>query len=279
MKYGFFPGCTYKGSAGYKESTEAVSQILHTELVEIEGWNCCGATSYWSLEDLPAVVLPARVMALAEKQDFKEVVNVCNACYSTLRKAKDKLDEDEGLMAQVNEALAEEDLHYTGSTKIRHYMEVLVNDLDPDDIKKHVKVDLEAMTVAPYYGCQLNRPWGDMDDRQHPEMMDRLIETLGASVATDYSAKTLCCGASHMMPYEKNCLPLVKRIVGDALAKGARAISTVCPLCQFNVDASQSGLDLPDIPVLFFTQLLGLAFGLGEKDLQLKKLLVPFKKE
>jgi heterodisulfide reductase subunit B len=81
-----------------------------------------------------------------------------------------------------------------------------------------------------------------------------------------------------MMPYEKNCLPLVRRIVDDALFKGARAISTVCPLCQFNVDASQSGLNLPDIPVLFFTQLLGLAFGLGEKDLQLKKLLVPFKK-
>jgi len=278
MKYGFFPGCTYEGSAGYKESTEAVSQILHTELVEIEGWNCCGATSYWSLEDLPAVVLPARVMALAEKQDFKEVVNVCNACYSTLRKAQDKLAKDERLMAQVNEALAEEGLSYTGSTKIRHYMEVLVNDLDPDDIKKHVKVDLEALIVAPYYGCQLNRPWGDMDDRQHPVMMDRLIETLGASVPTDYSAKTLCCGASHVMPYEKNCLPLVKRIVGDALAKGARAISTVCPLCQFNVDASQSGLDLPKIPVLFFTQLLGLAFGLGENDLQLKKLLVPFKK-
>ena len=277
MKYGFFPGCTYKGSAGYKESTEAVSQILGTELVEIEGWNCCGATSYWSLEDLPALVLPARVMALAEKQNFKEVVNVCNACYSTLRKAQDKLAKDERLMEQVNEALAEEALSYTGSIKIRHYMEVLVNDLDPHEIKKHIKVDLKELTVAPYYGCQLNRPWGDIDDLQHPVMMDRLIETLGAGVATNYSAKTICCGASHMMPYEKSCLPQVRRIVNDALAKEARAISTVCPLCQFNVDAAQSGLDLPDMPVLYFTQLLGLAFGLGEKDLQLKKLLVPFK--
>jgi heterodisulfide reductase subunit B2 len=277
MKYGFFPGCTYKGSAGYKESTEAVSNILGTELVEIEGWNCCGATSYWSLEDLPALVLPARVMALAEKQGFKEVVNVCNACYSTLRKAQDKLAKDERLMAQVNEALAEEALTYTGSTKIRHYMEVLVNDLDPHEIKKHVKVDLKELTVAPYYGCQLNRPWGDIDDLQHPVMMDRLIETLGASVATNYSAKTICCGASHMMPYEKSCLPQVRRIVSDALAKEARAISTLCPLCQFNVDAAQPGLNLANIPVLYFTQLLGLAFGLGEKDLQLKKLLVPFK--
>jgi heterodisulfide reductase subunit B2 len=278
MRYGFFPGCTYKGSAGYKESTEAVSQILDTELVEIEGWNCCGATSYWSLEDLPALVLPARVMALAEKQGFEEVVNVCNACYSTLRKAQDKLAGDEELTAQVNVALAEEGLRYTGGTRIRHYMEVLVNDLDPQEIRKHVKVDLKELMVAPYYGCQLNRPWGDMDDLQHPVMMDRLIERLGAGVAVDYSAKTICCGASHMMPYEKNCLPQVRRIIGDALKKGARAISTVCPLCQFNVDASQSGLDLPGIPVLFFTQLLGLAFGLGEKELQLKKLLVPFEK-
>jgi heterodisulfide reductase subunit B2 len=278
MRYGFFPGCTYKGSAGYKESTEAVSRILETELVEIDGWNCCGATSYWSLEDLPALVLPARIMALAEKQGFKEVVNVCNACYSTLRKAQDKLAGDDRLMAQVNEALAEESLTYTGGTKVRHYMEVLVNDLEPREIQKHVKVDLKELTVAPYYGCQLNRPWGDMDDLQHPVMMDRLIETLGAGVAGNYSAKTLCCGAGHMMPYEKNCLPQVTRIISDALAKGARAISTVCPLCQFNVDASQSGIDLPRVPVLFFTQLLGLAFGLGEKDLKLKKLLVPFKK-
>ena len=277
MKYGFFPGCTFKGAAGYKESTEAVSQILQTELVEIEDWNCCGATSYWSLEDLPALILPARVMALAEKHNFKEVVNVCNACYSTLRKAQDKLAEDERLMEQVNEALAEETLSYTGSTKIRHYMEVVVNDLDPDEIKKHIKVDLKELTVAPYYGCQLNRPWGDIDDLQHPVMMDRLIETLGASVATNYSAKTVCCGASHMMPYEKNCLPQIRRIVSDAHAKGAQAISTLCPLCQFNVDAPQSALDLPDIPVLYFTQLMGLAFGLEEKDLQLKKLLVPFK--
>ena len=134
MKYGFFPGCTYIGSAGYMESTKAVSQILKTELVEIEDWNCCGATIYWSLEGLPALMLPARLMALAEKQNFKELVNVCNACYATLRKAQDKLSEDEGLMEKVNGALAEEDLSYTGGVKIRHYLEVVVNDLDPEEI-------------------------------------------------------------------------------------------------------------------------------------------------
>ena len=153
----------------------------------------------------------------------------------------------------------------------------MFNDLDPEEIKKHVKVDLKDLTVAPYYGCQLNRPWGDIDDVHHPSMMDRLIETLGAAVATHYSAKTVCCGASHMLPYRKNCLPQIRRIVGDALAKKAQAISTVCPLCQLNVDAPQPSLNLPDMPVIYFAQLMGLAFGLEEKDLQLKKLLVPFK--
>ncbi|MCK5553399.1 MAG: CoB--CoM heterodisulfide reductase iron-sulfur subunit B family protein, partial [Deltaproteobacteria bacterium] len=227
-KYSYFPGCTSHSTAvEYGLSTKAVLKVLGVELVEIEDWNCCGATSYWSLEDLPALILPARVMALAEKQNFKEVVNVCNACYSTLRKAQDKLAKDEKLMEQVNKSLAEETLTYTGSTKIRHYMEVVVNDLDPEEIKKHIKVDLKDLTVAPYYGCQLNRPWGDIDDLQHPTMMDRLIESLGASVANNYSAKTVCCGASHMMPYRKNCLPQIRRIIGDAHAKGAQAISTL----------------------------------------------------
>ncbi|MCK5784616.1 MAG: CoB--CoM heterodisulfide reductase iron-sulfur subunit B family protein [Desulfobacterales bacterium] len=276
MKYGFYPGCTYAGSAGYKESTEAVSHILDTELVEIQDWNCCGATTYLSTKDLSAYVLPARVMALAEKQNFKEIVTVCSACYSTLRKVSEKLASNEELLKNVNIALSEEGLHYTGPVKIRHYIEVVVSDLDTEMIKNKIKNDLKELIVAPYYGCQLNRPWGDMDDSLYPMMMDILCKTAGATVLTDYSAKTSCCGAASMLPHKNDCIPLNKRIVMDALNKGANVISTLCPLCQLNVDSSQTKFDLPDIPVIFFTQLLGLAFGISKEDLGLQKLLVPF---
>ncbi len=277
MKYGFFPGCSYKGAAGYKESTEAVCRELGIELAEIKDWNCCGATSYWSTQNLKSYVLPARIMALAEKQEFPEIANICNACYSTLRKAKTKLDQDEDLKAKVNSALKEENLEYTGKLKIRHFMEILVNDFDPDEIKKHIKTDLGKLVVAPYYGCQLNRPWGDIDDAVNPVLMDKLIKTLGAKPLTDYSAKTECCGAAHMVAHKDKSLILNRRIVQDALEKGAETICTLCPLCQLNVDASQAGTGLTNIPVIFFTQLMGLAFGLGRDDLMLNKLITPFK--
>ncbi|OQX62950.1 MAG: hypothetical protein B5M56_04485 [Desulfococcus sp. 4484_241] len=277
MKYGFFPGCSYKGAAGYKESTEAVCRVLGIELEEIQDWNCCGATSYWSTESLKAYVLPARIMALAEKQGFSEIVNVCNACYSTLRKAQEKLSGDETLKEKVNLALAEEGLEYTGNFKIRHLMEVIVNDIGTDKIKEHVKAGLSNLTIAPYYGCQLNRPWADIDDAHNPVLMDGLIRAVGAKPLENYSAKTECCGAAQMVAYKELCVPLNRRIVKDAVNKGANAICTVCPLCQLNVDSSQAGLGLPKIPVIFFTQLMGLAFGLTEEDLMLNKLLTPFK--
>ncbi|MBC2717604.1 MAG: disulfide reductase [Desulfobacteraceae bacterium] len=277
MKYGFFPGCSYKGAAGYKESTEAVSRLLGIELVEIQDWNCCGATSYWSTQSIEAYVLPARIMALAEKQGLSEIVNVCNACYSTLRKAQEKLAQDNDLNEKVNLALAEEGLKYTGNLNIRHLMEVIVNDLNADDIKKHIKKDLSGFVVAPYYGCQLNRPWADIDDAHYPVLMDRLIEMVGAKPLKNYSAKTECCGAAHMVAHKDLCMPLNNRIVKDAVSKSAQTICTLCPLCQFNVDASQYKSGLPMVPVIFFTQMMGLAFGLSEKDLKLQKLLTPFK--
>ncbi len=278
MRYGFFPGCSFEGAAGYRESTEAVCRVLDIELAEIKDWNCCGATSYWSTRDMKAYVLPARIMALAEAQGFSEIVNICNACYSTLRKADEKLKNDGELKVKVNLALGEENLKYSGSLDIRHFMEVIVNDLPADRLKKHVKIDLSDFIVAPYYGCQLNRPWGDMDDTENPVLMDRLIKRLGAKPLENYSAKTECCGAAHMVAHKNECIILNRRIVKDAVVKGAEVISTLCPLCQFNVDSSQGRNGLPDMPVIFFTQLMGLAFGLTGKKLMLNKLLTPLKK-
>jgi heterodisulfide reductase subunit B len=276
MKYGFFPGCSYKGAAGYRESTEVVLQTLGIELAEITDWNCCGATSYWSTQRLSAYVLPARIMALAQKQGYSEIVNVCNACYATLRKANERLAEDAELLGKVNLALGEEGLCYTGALKIRHLMEVLMHDMDAEAIRSHVRKDLSELVVAPYYGCQLDRPWADLDDAHYPVMMDRLIETVGAKPLENYSAKTECCGAAHMVAHKDLCLPLNERIIRDAAVKGAQTICTLCPLCQFNVDSCGTLPGLPKMPVIFFTQLMGLAFGFSEKELQLRRLLTPF---
>jgi heterodisulfide reductase subunit B len=130
------------------------------------------------------------------------------------------------------------------------------------------------MSVAGYYGCQLNRPWNDLGDAQHPTILENFLYRLGFT-PIEHSAKTICCGASHTVAYAKDCRTLIGRIIGETQKKGAHMITTVCPLCQFNLDAGQSGLKLPPMPVPYISQLAGLALGLDPSRLGFDKLLVP----
>lgn len=277
MKYAFYPGCTLKSAAGYEESIKFTLEALDLSIPEVEDWNCCGATAYFSLEELTALVLPARVMAIAEAMGAEIITTPCNACYATLRKARYILSEDEGLKEKVNKALAEEDKRYRGKVKVKHLLDYY---LDPEILplwREKIIHPLKTFKVAPYYGCQYSRP--QVEDEDHPERpqaLDRFLETIGCQVV-DFSSRTACCGAAQMVAHEKACEPLVKRILTDAKQKGAHFIAAICPLCQFNLDAPQERLHIEKIPVVYFTQLLGIAMGIGEKKLGLSKLLVPFK--
>ncbi len=277
MKYVFYPGCTLKTAAGYEESINATLNVLGLSIPEVEDWNCCGATAYFSLDELVALVLPARVMAIAEEMGAEVIATPCNACYATLRKARAILADEEGLKEKVNMALGEEDKRYRGKVRVRHLLDYY---LDPEihaQWKDRITHPLDSLKVAPYYGCQYSRP--QVEDEDHPESpraLDRFLETLGCQVV-DFSSRTACCGAAQMMAHRDACEPLVKRIINDAKQKGAHLIVSICPLCQFNLEAFQEQFHIEEIPVVFFTQLLGLAMGLSEKELGLSKLLVPFK--
>ncbi len=270
----FYPGCTLKTAAGYKESIEAVNRVLEVGWPELQDWNCCGATAYFSLDELLALVLPARNIAKAEAEGFDAVVTPCNACYATLRKAKAILGEELAFREKVKIALEEEGLKYRGNIKIRHILDFYLQDEVFERIKKAVVKPLSSLKVACYYGCQYTRPVvGDEED--HPEApvhLDLLMKALGAEVV-DFTAKTYCCGAAQMVVHEDACDRLVKRIVADAVRKGADVIVAICPLCQFNVETAQSRIG-ESVPVLFFTQLMGLAFGVSPKELGLNKLIV-----
>ena len=270
----FYPGCTLKTAAGYKESIVAVNNVLDVGWPELDDWNCCGATAYFSVDELLALVLPARNIAKAEEEGFDTIVTPCNACYATLRKAKAILSENMDFREKVKTALEEESLKYRGNVKIRHILDYYMQPEVMEKVKSSVVKPLSSLKVACYYGCQYTRPIvGDEED--HPEVpthLDELMSFLGAEVV-DYTAKTYCCGAAQMVVHEDACTRLVKRIVLDAKRKGADAIVTICPLCQFNVETAQSRIG-ENIPVLFFTQLMGLAFGIPEKELGLKKLII-----
>lgn len=274
LTYGFFPGCAYATAAGYRESVDAVNRRLGIELVEIDDWNCCGATSIFSLNQDDALILTGRLFALAEAQGHEQILTVCNACYTTLRKASKTLSESPADLARVNQGLSREGLRLNRLQPVRHYLEILFEDVPPDAWSAARPARIGRLKVAAYYGCQLTRPWADLDHVERPALLDRFFSRLGFQ-AVEHSARTICCGASHALPYEKECRPVIRRIVEEARRRGADVISTLCPLCQFNLDSLQKPGDGQAIPVPYFSQLAGLALGISPQMLGFGKLLIP----
>ncbi len=275
----YFPGCSaMAANRAYDVSTRSVAGVLGVELVELDDWNCCGATAYVALNEKHALVLSARNLALAEKAG-DDLVTICNGCYLALRKANEHIIEDAKVQAQVQEALSAGGMSYEGGVRVRHLLDVVVNDLGEEAVRPHVTNPLTGLKVAPYYGCQITRPFSDIDDAEDPQMMDRLIEWLGAE-AVPFGMKAKCCGGLMMTTQPEIGLELTGKILKNARDGGADCVITTCPLCQINLEAYQAevgeamGADC-EIPVLYFTQLMGAAFGLGSEDLALKDSLTP----
>jgi heterodisulfide reductase subunit B len=279
-RYNYFPGCSSSEGTGaaYGLSTQAVGEALDIELIELADWNCCGSTPYGSLDAIGSTCLSARNLALAEKAGGLDVVTPCSSCYITLNKANSYLKEYPQLRSDVDEALAAADLEYSGSVRVRHLAEILSEDVQPDAIRSKVKISLSGLNVAPYYGCQLVRPRLGSDDPECPQSLDRLAESVGAKVVP-YPFKTHCCGGSLIIPEEGLALELIRKLLDSAQQNGAHCVVTACPLCQANLDAYQSRVNSKfktnySLPVLFFTQLMGVALGLAPRALGLEKNIV-----
>lgn len=276
--YVYYPGCSVKGTARqYEESLLLAFRELGLELVELEDWNCCGSSLYSGIDKVGALALAARNLALAERDHpGKDIVAPCSACYLSFLKAKDYLERYPDLRAEVEKALRAAGLEYRGRAKVRHPLEVVLTDLGLEELERQVKRPLRGLRAAPYYGCQTTRPYAQFDSPFFPESLDELLRALGAEVV-DYPLKTKCCGSSITGMAEWAGLGLVSALLREARRRGANAIVTVCPLCQFNLDCyqakAQAGAGRP-IPVLYFTQALGLALGLPEEGLGFARAVV-----
>ena len=283
MSYLYYPGCSLKSTGrAYEESLLPVFEALGCPLEEIDDWNCCGATAYMSISELKAFALSARNFALAERQgngaSGVDVVVPCAACYLGLNKARRYLEEHEEVRKPVMQALQEAGLEYKGRVRIRHPLDVLVNDIGLKAITAHVKDPLGKIKVASYYGCQIVRPFADFDDQHRPESMDRILKALGAS-SIDWPLKTRCCGGSLTGTVDEVGLRLSYILLKEAKRRGADLVATACPLCQFNLECYQTKMgdmfgEPVDIPVVYFTQLMGVALGIPQKTLGLKRLFV-----
>ena len=278
LSYLFFPGCSYETAAGYRESTEAVCQALDVELKEIPGWNCCGASAVFSLDRTEGAWLAARLAALARREETLEIVTGCNGCLSALKKGKKLLKSDPELLDQLTGRLKLEKLQLSredlDQLRVRHLLEIFVKDVPAQAWSK--RSSGRKLRVAPYYGCLFSRPGNEVDDPEHPVLLDRFLRLAGQDVA-EHSLGTACCGASHSFPHKDAARNLVERIIRGVQIQKPDLAAVICPLCQFNLDSFQADLDLEPLPILYFTQVAGLGLGLPASSLGLSKLLIPFK--
>jgi heterodisulfide reductase subunit B len=281
MKFAYFPGCSLKGTGrAYEESLLPVCKTLGIELQEVDDWNCCGATAYMAIDEVKACVLASRNLALAEKTGNKTMMAPCSACYLVFNKTQHYLTESPAVREVVQGALQAAGLSGRCDMPVRHPLDIFVNDIGLDAIKKLVKRPLTGLKIAPYYGCQIVRPYATFDDQHNPKTMDRLLEALGATVVK-YPLKTRCCGASLTGTLPEPGLLCSNIILKEAKRRGAEVIATVCPLCQFNLDAYCDKIKdkwgTEAVPTVYFTQLMGLAFGLSPAELGMNRSLVQMK--
>ena len=277
MKLAFYPGCALESAAKeYKESTLLVARSLGLDMEEIPDWICCGATAAHMSDEVLAVALPAYDLLKAKRMGVDAVVASCAACYSRMRSANYELKRDPAMVDKVAEVLGE---RYEGEVDVKHFLEI-VSGIPGEDLKARIKQPLEGVRIASYYGCLLVRPAEvtGFDDREDPQKLDDLARVLGAEpVAWRY--KVECCGAS--LAFSRP--DIADKMSGDVLqdAKDAEAdlVMVACPLCHSNLDLRQCdiekriGADL-EIPVLYFTQVLGLALGASARALGIRKHMI-----
>lgn len=278
LNYAYYPGCSLEHTASpYDRSIRAIFQALNVGLHQIEDWNCCGATMYMSVKKIVGYAISARNLALAQNMGM-DICAPCSSCYTILRKANRHIAWDSKERAKINEALKAANLSYDTIVEVRHPLDILVHDLGNELIASKVKNPLSGVRVAPYYGCQIVRPHGHFDDVDDPVTMDQLLASIGADVA-HYPCKVRCCGGMLMTTEESVALMLNQRLLQAAVDNNADVIATACPLCQMNLEAYQARINKVfhqnfQIPIVYFSQLLGVALGIKPEALGLDKLLV-----
>ncbi len=272
LRYAYYPGCSLEATAReYDLSVRAVCEHLGIELIEIPDWNCCGATSGHSINRRLASILAGRNLALAEEMGM-DIAVACPACYIRLRSAHQEMQGDDSLREELSRVLA---VSYQGKHGTRHLLDVICHEVGLENLKNKVVRPLNGLKLAAYYGCYLVRPpeLVAFDDPENPQCLDGLLAALGAEVR-DWSGKVDCCGGSLSLSKREIAGQMVNGLVEMAKRAGAEAMVTACPLCHANLEMRQAGADGNKLPIFYFTELIGLALGIGEARSWFKKHLI-----
>ncbi len=287
-EYSFYPGCSsQKGasSSNYLISVQTMCDELDIQLNDIPDWNCCSASiGYAGGGELPRLALSARNIALSEEHNpGQEIVATCAACWLATRETAERLEEDDSLMAEANQALAEAGLKLKNETPIKHMAEVLIQDIGYEAIGEKVKKPLEGIKIAGYVGCQTNRPFGIAGESfENPLYLDKLVDTLGGDSIPTYEKKVQCCGGALAFSEPEKSQEMIKGILESAYDNGADMIVTPCPVCQMNVEVYQDQINATyntkfKMPVVYYSTLMSVAFGRSAKEAALDGQVIPAK--
>jgi heterodisulfide reductase subunit B len=288
-EYSYYPGCSsQKGASGSNmmKSVQTMCEELDVKLNEIPDWNCCSASiGYGSGGELPRLVMSARNIALSEEHNpDQDIVATCAACWLSTREASERFHDDENMFKEANEALAEAGMKLTNKTPIRHMAEVLIEDIGYEEISKGVKKPLEGVKIAGYVGCQTNRPFGiDGESYENPMYLDGLVDALGGDSIPTYEKKVQCCGGALAFSEPEKSQEMIKGIIEAAYDNDADMIATPCPLCQANVEIYQDQINARygtkfDMPVVYYSQLISVAYGRNASDSALDGQIIKAKK-
>ncbi len=281
MKYAYYPGCSAESTArDMHQSTLAVAAALGIEMIEPKGWTCCGATAGHQTDRVLAAALPAANLAKIKDMGLDCVVN-CAACYNRMKVANHEIATESEIRSDVSDAIGRD---YDGSVKIRHFIEVLLEDVGLEKIGNAIKHPLKGLKVACYYGCLLVRPPKvvNFDDPENPKSLDKLVKAIGGE-SIEWPYKVECCGGGLSLSRTDVVVNLTDSILGMAKSSGADCIAVSCPMCQVNLDLRQQDIKKEigrdyQMPIVYITQLLGLGLGISSKKLGFNKLMVPASK-
>jgi heterodisulfide reductase subunit B len=270
MEIGYYPGCALHGSSNdYGSSVRACLAALGVALRELDDWICCGATAAHCLNQRLALALPARNLALAERDGLPQVLAPCPLCSMQLIKAGALLSGDAALRREISEIV---ELSVSGATRVFNLIQVF-QEIGYPRIKRAAVRGLQEFRPACYYGCLLTRPPESLrfDDCEQPRSMETLLRELGAA-PVDWNYKTECCGAGMTVANEDTVLDLSNKILGDAAAQGANCVVVACPMCQVNLDMKQAAVNARygtayHLAVYYLSDLVGLALGLDARAL------------
>ena len=277
MKYAYYPGCSAHSTArDMHESSLAIARSLGIELKEIKGWFCCGATAAHQTDRVLAASLPATNLLLAGEMGLDMVVN-CAACYNRMKTANHEVSSSPAMRERVSDVIGHD---YDGSVAVRHFVEVLLEDVGLDRLRNSFKQSLNGLKVACYYGCFLVRPHEvtHFDNSENPTSLDRLGNAMGGE-SLDWPHKVECCGGGLNLTRTDVLVKLSGSIIDMAQASGADCIAVACPMCQSSLDLRQKEIEKEkgrqyNMPIVYITQLLGLCLGISHRELGLKRLMV-----